>query len=345
MSQPTSSAEVTVVVPAHGSPTLLARLLDALDSGATATGTVLDVIVSDDASPQPLADTIDVEAPRSLRLRIVRSDRNGGPGAARNRALRLVETDWVAFLDADMVAGEAWVRRLLHVAATSRADGVEGRVEISDSAPPTPFTHATEFSSAGVHHGAGNVVYRTTLLRRVGGFDERFYDARRKLHFREDTELHFRLLASGASIEYDAELVASHPPLQASYLGPLRLARRYYFDPLLASLHPAGFREMNEARRVGPVNLRRARHDAALAAAGGTMVAVLALFSGSRRASAAAAGVAGAGWAATAVALAWRRQVRPAHVLPLAAVSLATPWVYLWNYYRGVIRYRHRPRL
>lgn len=337
-------ADVTVVVPAYGQPDLLRRLLDGLDDAAQGLDLELAVVVSDDASPAPLEPAVEAVRP-ALDLRFVRSDDNGGPGAARNRALRLVESTWVAFLDADMVAGRPWVDQLLQRIADSSDDGIEGRVEVGEVEAPTPFTHATEFSTAGVHHGAGNVVYRTDVLRRVGGFDERFYDVARRMHFREDTELHLRLLAAGASVVYDDALVAHHPPLQASYLGPVKLARRYYFDPLLASLHPAGFKAMNDARRIGPINLRQARHDAAVATVGGSVVSLAALLLRRPRLAAAGAMVSGAGWTATAVALAWRRRVRPGHLPPLVAVSYLAPWVYAWHYYRGVVRFRHRPKL
>lgn len=336
--------DVTLVIPAHGHPDLLARLLDGLEEAVAAAADLLRVIVSDDASPEPLEAATAGHRPH-LEVTYVRDERNGGPGAARNRALGGVSTTWVAFLDADMVAGESWIRRLVEVVRESAADGVEGRVEVRDESVPTPFTHATEFSTAGVHHGAGNVVYRTDRLREAGGFDERFYDPVRRLHFREDTELHLRLLAGRAEVVYDPDLVAAHPPLPASYLAPLRLARRYHFDPLLASLHPEGFAAMNDARRIGPLNLRRARHDAAVATVAGSALLAVGLLRRSRPAALAGATVAAAGWGATAVALAWRRQVRAAHVAPLAAVSYAVPWVYVWHYYRGVVRFRHRPRL
>lgn len=339
--------DVTVVVPAFGDPSLPARLLRGIDSQAAAAGVTVPVVVADDASPEPMAPVLGALSLRSVDLRIVRADTNGGPGAARNLALRHVGTTWVASIDADMEAGEGWVEALLR-ATTEAADSVdviEGRVDVPSTEPATPFTHATEFSDADTHHGAGNVVHRRAALLEVGGFDERFYDPRRRLHFREDTDLYFRLHAAGASSVYDDALVALHPPLPSSYAAPIRLARRYHFDPLLAQKHPDAFRAMNERRRVGPVSLRRARHLAATATVGGAALAGAGAVSRTKLLTAAGGALGVSGWAATAVGLAWRRSVRPAHLAPLAAISAAVPWVYLWHYWRGVVRFRHRPRL
>jgi glycosyltransferase involved in cell wall biosynthesis len=342
--------DVTVAVPAHGDPAPPIRLLDALESQAATTlpdGPPLRVTVVDDATPRPLGPPLEATARPHLDLHVLRRDRNGGPGAARNVALATIDTTWVAFLDADMVPGPGWLDQLLAVTAAGavEVDVVEGRVDVPSTGPATPFTHATEFSAPGGHHGAGNVVYRVRRLRSVGGFDEQFFDPARALHFREDTELYFRLRAAGAESTYVDALVAEHPPQPASYRAPILLARRYGFDPLLSRLHPAEFRAMNDARRSGPVSLRRARHDAALAAVAGVILAAGGAAAGRRRIAAGGAGLGLAGWAATAASLSWRRQVRPGHVPPLAGVSLVVPWVYLWNYYRGVLRHRHRPRL
>ncbi|OWY62974.1 hypothetical protein B7486_55575 [cyanobacterium TDX16] len=332
---------VTVVVPAHGDAAVVQPLLDELGRQAEG-GPPLAVVLSDDASPTPLEEGIRV--PTSLDLQVVRSEVNGGPGAARNRGLLLVQTDAVAFLDADTVPGPGWLDRVEEL--VSRPDGpvwVEGRTRIPAEEKPTPFTHATE-ATPPEQHVAGNLVFRTAVLREAGGFDERFYDPVRRIHFREDAELSFRLEALGVASTYDPTLLVDHPPLPSAFWGPVRLARRYHFDPLLDREHPVAFRAMNSRRTVGPVTLRRARHDAAVAYVLGLVLVVVGL--ATWWPLAAAGGVlAIAGWLATSVALAWRRRVGLVHVVPLFVVAAVVPFVYLWHWWRGVVRFRHRPRL
>jgi GT2 family glycosyltransferase len=330
---------VTVAVPAYGDAASVLRLLADLSAQADAP---LPVVVSDDASPEPLEPALRAAELPGLELRVVRSGGNGGPGAARNRALAVTETPWIAFLDADERAAPGYVARLHALAADPpAADMVCGRVV---AIRPGAFEHATAIAAPEGQYGAGNLLVRTAVLREEGGFDERFYDPRRRLHFREDAELHFRLAAHGRLIAYDPELVVEHPPLPARRWTPVRLARRYYFDPLLAREHPDRFRRLVRERRVGPLPLRRARHDAALLYVAG--LGVTAVGVATRRRAIAGSGALGvaAGWAANLAALGYGRSIRPSDVPALAAVAAVVPLTYTWHYARGVIAFRHWPR-
>jgi glycosyltransferase involved in cell wall biosynthesis len=335
----------TVVIPAHAHHERLDALLRALDAQARDNGVKLSVIVSDDASPRPVDAQLRRHELSSLDLLVTRSETNGGPGAARNRALGLVETPWVALMDSDELPAPGWLAVLTEIVTRPDApDGIEGRVTLGDS-PATPFAHGTEISAAADEHGAGNVVYRTDVLRGAGGFSESFFDPARGLHFREDIELYFRLRAAGRRIERRDDLVVLHPALPPSFSVPLRVARRYYFDPLLSRLHPQQFRESNRARRLGPIPLRRARHQAALLHGLGTVAIVLGVLA--QRPPVARSGIAlyAASLIANSAALSWRRRVAPRILPKLVAAAALAPYVYLWHYYRGCWRFRHLPRL
>jgi len=76
-----------------------------------------DIIVVDDESPCPLAPELaDLDAEQRARIRIV-TQKNAGPGAARNAGLDAVpaDTDYVAFLDSD----DAWTPDHLKIAIES----------------------------------------------------------------------------------------------------------------------------------------------------------------------------------------------------------------------------------
>ncbi|HWF36618.1 MAG TPA: glycosyltransferase family A protein, partial [Solirubrobacteraceae bacterium] len=87
---------VGVIVPVFGTAPYL---FETLESVLGQDPPPDDVIVVDDASPDPV--TLDpLHAPR---CRLVRRERRGGPGAARDSALALLTTELVACADADDV--------------------------------------------------------------------------------------------------------------------------------------------------------------------------------------------------------------------------------------------------
>lgn len=61
----------------------------------------LEVIVADDASPDGTCDVVEGLCAADSRIRLLRNDKNGGPGIARNTALRAATGEWIAVLDAD----------------------------------------------------------------------------------------------------------------------------------------------------------------------------------------------------------------------------------------------------
>lgn len=338
-------ALVTLVIPVRGTLDIVVPLLDALEPQAGAGGTTLSVIVVDDANDVPLAGHLADRDYRHLTVQVVRREHNGGPGASRNTGFALVDTPWVAFLDADVVPAPDWLERLTAIVEVpDPPDVIEGRMAVGGDEPATPFAHATE-AVPPEQRVAANLIFRSEVLRAAHGFDERFYDPVRRVHFREDAELAFRLEAEGRRFAYEPDLLVVHPPLPPSFWTPVKLSRRYYFDPLLSREHPDAFAELNETRKVGPLTLRRARHDAALLFAGGTVVTAAALVG--RRRWLARLGVLAVvvGWVANITALGWKKEVRARDLVPLAAVATLVPWTYLSSYWRGVVHFRHHPRL
>jgi len=73
---------------------------------------------------------------------------------------------------------------------------------------------------------------RRELLERIGGFDEGF-----RMAWREDSDLHFRLLRCGARIARAPLAVVVHPVRPAPWGVSLRQQRKVMFDALLFKKH------------------------------------------------------------------------------------------------------------
>jgi teichuronic acid biosynthesis glycosyltransferase TuaG len=59
------------------------------------------MLIVDDCSRDDTVKVAQASAKEDPRIRVIRQEKNGGPAAARNRALSEARGDWVAFLDSD----------------------------------------------------------------------------------------------------------------------------------------------------------------------------------------------------------------------------------------------------
>src|SRR3954453_19081928 len=275
----------SVVVPPIGRPSLDA-LLRAL---ATASGPrpAELILVDDRPSGPPLQPDLEGLPP----VRVVRTG-GGGPARARTRGWRTARTEWVAFLDDDVVPDPDWYERLAADLADLPADvaGTQGRVRVPlpEHRRPTDWERGT----AGLATSSwitADLAYRRAALAAVGGFDERFPRA-----FREDSDLALRVMDTGARL-VRGERWITHPVRPVDRWVSVRVQAGNADDVLMRRLHGADWRHRADAA-LG----RRPQHLAVTAAA---IAAVGLLAAGKPRAAALAA----LGWAAGTAEFAWAR--------------------------------------
>ena len=97
---------ISVVVPVHNAAGFLHR---GLRSVLGQTLTDFELIVIDDCSTDESASILKRYAELDERVRFFSTERNGGPGAARNVGLKNARGQYIAFLDAD----DFWMRNKL----------------------------------------------------------------------------------------------------------------------------------------------------------------------------------------------------------------------------------------
>ena len=330
MTEPEETAPLTtVVIPTVGRPSLRA-LLEALADG---TEKITDpiLVVDDrplrDASPHHgLAEELeDVKLPN---VRVLRSG-GGGPARARNLGWRHARTEWVSFLDDDVLPDPDWYAALRRD-LSGQAEDVAGsagqvRVPLPEGRRPTDWERSTA-GLATAQWITADLSYRRAALAQVGGFDERFPRA-----FREDADLGLRVSTSSGRI-VTGERWITHPVRRESRWASLRQQRGNADDFLMRALHGPDWRTL-----VGAPQGRRRRH-AAVAAAGVTA----ALAAGTRHPRATA--VAGALWLAGTAEFAWAR-IAPGprdreEVLRMLATSAAIPFAASWHSVRGAWLHR-----
>ncbi len=201
---------VSVVVPTCGRPALLSRCLAALER-------------------QTLAR-------ERYEIIVVEDERREGPATARNRGWRKARAPVVAFTDDDTEPAPGWLAGALS-AMHAGVDVVTGKVVMPIPARPTDY----ERDAQGLERAefvTANCFVRKALLERVGGFDERF-----RLAWREDSDLHFKLLRAGARIVRDPRAVVVHPVRPARWGASIAQQKKVMFDALLFKNHRALYRE------------------------------------------------------------------------------------------------------
>ncbi|MEV6277724.1 mycofactocin biosynthesis glycosyltransferase MftF [Nocardia sp. NPDC051832] len=202
-----SLEDVTVIVPLYNNAEGLVRLLAALRGH--------NVIVVDDGSDQP------VQIPRNrgtrCRVTVLRHDRRQGPAAARNAGLRAATTDFVAFLDSDVVPRSGWLEVMLGHFSDPGVALVAPRIVALDPESTTlaRYEHTRSSLDLGRResavHSRGLVSYvpsaallvRRRALLAEGGFDE-------SMQVAEDVDLCWRLEKSGWRLRYEPAAHVAH---------------------------------------------------------------------------------------------------------------------------------------
>jgi glycosyltransferase involved in cell wall biosynthesis len=223
---------VTVVVPTYRRPALLLRCLDAL-AKQTLPQEEYEVIVVSDGLDAGLRAALR-RAPRPVRY--FELPRNRGPAAARNFGWRAAAAPVVAFTDDDTMPLPTWLEEGLAELAAGR-DAVAGQVVVPVPRRPTDY----ERDAAGLAHAefvTANCFVTVAMLKAVGGFDERFRRA-----WREDSDLHFGLLARGAVVGRAPHARVLHPVRPAPWGVSMAQQRKILFDALLFKKHRGLYRK------------------------------------------------------------------------------------------------------
>lgn len=323
-----AAVDVSVVLPTYHRPDLLDRCLRAL-LAQTLPPDCFEVIVADDGHDDRTREQVQaLAASAPVRLRYLRPGDGRGPAVARNAGWRAAQGRWVAFTDDDTAPDADWLRQGLAtlgrhpdwVAAAGQVSvprDADARRRPTDHELMTRGLETAEFVTA-------NAFVRRDVLERLGGFDERFRRA-----WREDSDLHFRLMDAGPVGR--APLAVVHHPVRPERWGvSLRQQKNVFFDALLYRKHPRPYR--SRVRPVPPWDY--------YAIVGLALAAPVLAWAG--RPGGAALALAGA--LGLVLRLAWRRLRRtsraPGHVLEMVATSAAIPFLSVFWRLRGAWHFR-----
>lgn len=259
-----NASSVSVVVCTRDRPDALAACLKSLTRMTPAAGELIVVDNSADGSALAVArncpEVVYIHEPRP------------GLSAARNAGVAASRGEIVAFTDDDVEVTENWAANLAQAFQSSEVDAVTGLVlparldtpaqrffqfdlgGFGDQYAPVTFGEAffrrTRPTGVPVWRiGAGaNMAFRRSSLVRAGPFDERLGAGAAGCS--EDSEIWYRLLASGGLCLYEPRCVVTHHH-RADWPGLKRQVRAYMEGHVAALFVQAGaWRDRGSLRRV-----------------------------------------------------------------------------------------------
>jgi glycosyltransferase involved in cell wall biosynthesis len=300
-----------LVIPTIGRPSLTALLQSLAQSHGPLPDRILLVDDRRDSSAQLPLDGV---APHIAERITVIAGKAAGPASARNAGWRVSTSQWIAFVDDDVLVHGDWLECLARDIDALREDdaGSQGRVRVPlpEHRRPTDW----ERNVAGLESSAwitADMVYRRRVLEELGGFDERF-----KRAYREDADFALRVFRAGYRIARGSRSI-DHPVRPADPWISVRLQAGNADDVLMAALHGKDWRERAHAPRGRwPYHL-----------------ATVACF---------------AGWAALTADFAWRRLKHgprtPDEIRTVLLTSPVIPFAAAYHRLRAVLTLRRRLR-
>lgn len=209
---------ISVVVPVYGPGPHLESVIAALRKQSPPVG---DIVISHSGEGDPTARFLNVPG-----ITVLHSPERLYAGAARNRGLAQVKTEWVAFVDEDIIVGEGWHAALQAAIARGDADCIAGSIDYSE--PGGYWGMSVWYVEFGSVHPylarrpiisgpSANIVIQKALLQSIGGFPEDWVRC-------QDTVAQMLLREAGGRIGFDPSLTGFH----VNVPGLRRMLRHMY---------------------------------------------------------------------------------------------------------------------
>jgi glycosyltransferase involved in cell wall biosynthesis len=234
-----SDLRVSVVVPTYQRAASLPGLIAALEA-QTLPPDRFEVIVADDASGDDTPRVLAELASRArVALRVIRNERNLGPGATRNAAWRTSTAPIVAFTDDDCTPQPGWLEAGLRAFDEGSPGVVQGRTLPDPSAPRTAWAKTVRVDRLTGLFESCNIFYRWDVLQEIGGFDEEI-----KVPFGEDTAAGWEARRRGHTATFAPEALVYHSVTHPGARYWWRYAMMHRNFPLLVRKFPEMRREL-----------------------------------------------------------------------------------------------------
>jgi GT2 family glycosyltransferase len=232
---------ISVVIPTYQRPDLLFKCIGALREQTVPLEDFKIIVVSD--GPDPVtAQALDNWVNRPTNLQYLPLPKKAGPAAARNYGWQSAKAELIAFTDDDTQPTPDWLTGYLEAWNGETLAAFTGKVIVPLPPHPTDFAQNT----AGLETAdfvTANCACTKKALQQVDGFDERFTMA-----WREDSDLHFKLLEANIPLRKVARAAVIHPVRNARWGVSITEQKKTSFNALLYKKFPVLYRQQIKAK-------------------------------------------------------------------------------------------------
>lgn len=230
---------ISVVIPTYKRPNLLSRCIHAVlqqDFPREA----FEIIVVSDGEDSATSDALDsIGFNKFPLIQYYSLPRKAGPAAARNLGSLLAQGELVVFTDDDCIPARNWLKAIW---SAFEKEGL-GKVAFSGNTVVPIQLHPTDYEKnisqlASAEFITANCACTKLALTSVGGFDERF-----RMAWREDSDLHFKLIQANIPIVKVADAIVTHPVRKAPWGISIKEERKGMFNALLYKKYPRLYKE------------------------------------------------------------------------------------------------------
>jgi glycosyltransferase involved in cell wall biosynthesis len=228
--------KISVVIPTYNRPKLLLNCLQALIGQSFAAADYEIIVVSDGPDRKTAELVHSLQSETTVRLRYLSTTKKSGPAAARNQGWIHSSAELIAFTDDDTVPDRNWLTNIWNHYHNEELIAFTGRVIVPVSSPPTDYERNI-YNLETAEFVTANCVCTKMALIRVGGFDEQF-----RMAWREDSDLHFKLLEHNIPIKR-IHAVVIHPVREAPWGISIKEQKKGIFNALLYKKYPRLYRQ------------------------------------------------------------------------------------------------------
>jgi glycosyltransferase involved in cell wall biosynthesis len=236
--------KISVIIPTYRRTFLLKRCIDSVAKQEFDFNSYEIVIVCDgwDAGTRIVVREFEQKYPDHI-FKFTYTQKKCGPAAARNLGRKIATGELIVFTDDDCFANYSWLRNIWNTYEQQQSNIVAftGSVMVPLPNKPTDFEknlanlERSEFVTA-------NCACSKKALEIVNGFDETFAMA-----WREDSDLHFKLLSANIPVIKINDAMVIHPVRNVKWGISLYEQKKSMYNPLLYKKFPSFYRKRIES--------------------------------------------------------------------------------------------------